>query len=274
MFEESCLSDVMLKVCGQHLIEELALHKCVLFHSSDFFKAMFTTHFNESTRQTVTIDVAEGSSVAATVLVLRYLYTSKIRIGADNVMEVLAASDKLQLPKLRSACVKFLEQSVTAVNACTILTVSKHLNLAPLLEACTKFILRNGKAVLESEGFKNLTKEAAVSIISNHNLQATEEEVFEAVMSWGEAVVARSGALCVLDAVSDLLPHLRLDEMEHAFLYNRVKESGVFSAEVLLTAMTQKLDTFTPSSKRVFDGNSQGAEEGSSQPATKKRRLG
>ena len=277
MFEESCLSDVMLKVCGQHLIEELALHKCVLFHSSDFFKAMFTTHFNESTQQTVTIDVAEGSSVAATVLVLRYLYTSKIRIGADNVMEVLAASDKLQLPKLRSACVKFLEESVTAVNACTILTASKQLNLAPLLEACTKFILRNGKAVLESEGFKNLTKEAVVSIISNHKLHATEEEVFEAVMSWGEAVVARSGGAAgavVSDAVSDLLPHLRLDEMEHAFLYNRVKESGVFSAEVLLAATVKMLDKRSPSSKRVFDGDSQGAQEGSSQPATKKRRLG
>jgi hypothetical protein len=95
-------------------------------------------------------------------------------------------------------------------------------------------------------------------------------------MSWGEAVVARSGGAAggVSDAVSDLLPHLRLDEMEHAFLYSRVKKSGVFSAEVVLTAMTKIVDYFTPSSKRVFDGNGQGAEESSSQPATKKRRLG
>jgi hypothetical protein len=90
------------------MIEELALHKCVLFHSSDFFKAMFTANFTESTQKVVTVEVAEGSSVVATVLVLRYLYTSEIIIGADNVMEVLAAADKLQLPKLRNACVKFL----------------------------------------------------------------------------------------------------------------------------------------------------------------------
>jgi hypothetical protein len=100
-------------------------------------------------------------------------------------MEVLAASDKLQLSKLRSACVDFLEQSVNVANACTILTASKQLNLVPLLKACTKFTLRNGKAVLESEGFKQLTKEAVVSIISSHNLHATEEEVFEAVISHG-----------------------------------------------------------------------------------------
>ena len=70
----SVLSDAIIKIFGQHpIVEELALHKCVLFYSSDFFKAMFTTHFSESTQQTVTIDVAEGSSMAATVLVLRYL---------------------------------------------------------------------------------------------------------------------------------------------------------------------------------------------------------
>jgi hypothetical protein len=238
------------------VVEELALHKCVLFHSSDFFKAMFTTHFSESSQQTVTIDVAEGSSVAATVLVLRYLYTSEITIGADNVMEVLAASDKLQLPKLRSACVDFLEQSVNVANACTILTASKQLNLVPLLKACTKFTLRNGKAVLESEGFKQLTKEAVVSIISSHNLHATEEEVFEAVISWGEAVVARSGALCVSDAVSDLLHHL------------------LFSADAVIVVMFKMLDEHKPVNKRVFDTNGDGGDDDSPQPAKKKRRVG
>jgi hypothetical protein len=268
---------VVLKICGQHLVEELALHKCVLLSSSDFFKAMFTTNFKESTQQAVTVRVAEGSSVAATVLVLRYLYTSEITIGADNVMEVLVASDKLQLPKLRSACVKFLEQSVNAANVCTILTASKHLNLAPLLEACTKFILRNGKDVLEGEGFKTLSKEAVISIISDPDLHATEEEVFEGVMLWGKAVVARGGAVGddVSDAVSNVIPHLRLDEMEHAFLYNRVKESGVFSADMLLEASMKMLDKHTPSNERVFDSNSEsGAEEGSTQPAAKKLRIG
>jgi hypothetical protein len=261
------------------MIEELVLHKCVLLHSSDFFKAMFTTHFNESTLQTVTINVAEGSSVAATVLVLRYLYTSEITISADNVMEVLAAADKLQLPKLHIACANFLEQSVDATNVCTILTACEQLNLTPLLEACNKFILRNGKAVLESEGFKNLTKEAVISLISNHDLHITEEEVFEAIMLWGKAEVARSGDGDGDDGrlahvVSDLLPYLQLDEMEHAFLFNRVKQTGVFTAGALLVAMTKIVDKHTQSNKRAFDSKGDCGKGGSSQPATKKRRIG
>jgi hypothetical protein len=236
---------------------------------------MFTTHFSESTQNIVTIDVAEGSSVAATVLVVRYLYTTEITITAGNVMEVLAAADKLQLPKLHSACVTFLEQTVNAANACTILTASMELNLVPLLKVCTKFILENGKAVLGSGGFKNLTKEAVISIISNHKLRATEEEVFKAVMLWGEAVVARSSGSCedgVRDAVSDLLPHLRLEEMDHTFLCNCVEQTGLFSPKALLAAMSKIVDTHKPSSKRVLNSSS-GKEEASPHRA-KRRRIG
>ena len=106
-------------------------------------------------------------------------------------------------------------------------------------------------------------------IVSNHELHATEEDVFEAVMSWGEAVAARSGARGVNDAVSDLLPHLRLDEMDHAFLIDRVQQAGVFSAKELLAIMANRLDKHAPSNKRVLEG-----KEGTSRQAEQRRRIG
>ena len=250
---------------------------------------MFNT-FSESSQQTVTIDVAEGSSITATVLVLRYLYTSEISISADNVMEILAAADKLQLSELCHACVDFLRESVNAASVCTILSASMQMNLIPLLKACNKFIMQNGKAVLESEGFKQLTKEAVVSIISNPNLHATEEEVFEAVMLWGKAVTARSSdgddavvgdvngngngntVGAIRDVLFDVLPHLRLDEMDHMFLFNRVKQAGVFSAEAIVAAMAKKIDKDRPTNKSVFEsGNNDGENLA---PQSKKRRIG
>jgi hypothetical protein len=112
-----------------------------------------------------------------------------------------------------------------------ILTASKQMDLVPLLKNCSKFILQNSKGLLEGEGFKNLTKESVVSIISQPVLRATDEEVFGATMSWGKTVLARSGANgvgAIVDAVSDLLPHLRLDEIAHAFLFKQVQQAGVF----------------------------------------------
>ena len=168
---------------------------------------------------------------------------------------------------------KFLKQSLNVANACTILTASKQFDLILLLEACTNFILQNGKAVLESEGFKNLSKEAVVSIISNRNLHATEEEVFEAMMLYAEAVVARgtaNGVDGVSDAFSDCLPHLRLDEMDHEFLCNRVKQTGLFSADALFEALSKIVDKHKTNNKRNYD---ESIKEGSF-PQTKKRRIG
>ena len=143
-------------------------------------------------------------------------------------MEVLAAMDKLQLPKVYDVCVKFLEKSVNSVNVCTILTASRQMNLVPLQEAW-----ETGRNV--TKDLKNVTKDVTISIISSPKLCATEEKVFEAVLFWGEVVTSWGSddgdavGGCG-DVVSDLLLHLWLDEMEDTFLYNRVKEAGLFSA--------------------------------------------
>jgi hypothetical protein len=99
-------------------------------------------------------------------------------------MEVLATAGKLQLSKLRYACMAHLEKSVNAVNVCVILRGSTHMNLAPLSTACTSFIISEGKAVLASEGFKDLLEESVILIILSKKLCATEEEVFKEVMVW------------------------------------------------------------------------------------------
>jgi hypothetical protein len=62
--------------------------------------------------------------------------------------------------------------------------------------------------------------------------------------------------------------------MEHAFLYNRVKEAGLISADAVIVAMSKMLDEHKPVNKRVFDTNGEGGEDDSPQPAKKKRRLG
>ena len=95
MFQEGLFSDVTVTIASTRpgeFSESLDLHRNVLSHFSDFFRGMFTRCFRESGEETVTIEVAEGSSVAATVLVLKYLYTNVIGINSDNVFEVLAAA--------------------------------------------------------------------------------------------------------------------------------------------------------------------------------------
>jgi hypothetical protein len=232
---------------------------------------MFTRCFRESGEETVTIEVAEGSSVTATVLVLKYLYTTFIEINSDNVFEVLAAADKLQLTDLRESCETYLAQNLCEDSVCSTWKASHMLGLSQLALRCRDLVLSEGKAVLEGGGFGELPKDLALAVVADEKLNASEEDVFEAVVLWGEA---NKGAGSVRDAVADFVPYLRFVEMGHAFIYNRVRQSGLVSESVVLDSVVRITDELTrryePGSKRAFP--SENESESASGPAKKRRR--
>jgi hypothetical protein len=275
MFQEGLFSDVTVNVTSSspgECSESLDLHRNVLSHFSDFVRGMFTRCFRESGEETVTIEVAEGSSVTATVLVLKYLYTTFIEINSDNVFEVLAAADKLQLTGLRESCATYLAQNLCQDSVCSTWKASYMLGLSQLGATCKTLILCEGNAVLESCDFSELPKELALAVVAEEELNASEEVVFEAVVTWSEA---NKGAGSVRDAVADFVPHLRFVEMGHAFLYNRVRQSGLVSESTVLDAMAKIMDDmaqrYEPGCKRALPSeNGHEAAAGSA----KKRRKG
>ena len=71
-----------------------------------------------------------------------------------------------------------------------------------------------------------------------------------------------------------MIPHLRFEEMPHAFLHKRVRQSGLVSESILLDALLKIIDEETSGTKReraLDSGDGSGA--GSDQPK-KKRRFG
>ena len=148
MFQEALFSDVTVVVMSSSAGEcsvILDLHRNVLANHSDFFRDMFTRSFRESAEETVTIEVAEGSSVAATVLVLEYIYTSTARIDSNIVTEVFASADKLQLPDLRDYCEAYLAQNLCRHSVCSIWKVSHLLDLTQLGTKCKDLVLSQGE---------------------------------------------------------------------------------------------------------------------------------
>lgn len=270
MFDDGTFSDILVHIPGtaDEPGQELELHRNVLAHSCEYFRGMLTRGYRESGEETVEVQVSAGSSVAATASVLEYLYTSEVKVDGENVFEVLSAADKLQLEHLRKSCVGYLERSLGPTNVCSVLKACQSLSLTELEARCSTMIEENGKEVLENGGLNELDKAAVVAIISNDKLSAKEEEVFEAVASWGEV---RKGHGTAAAAVADLIPHIRFDEMEHAFLHQRVRQSGLVSDSVLLDAAMKILDQCNPNKKRAFESET-GSGAGAERP--KKRRRG
>ena len=143
--------------------------------------------------------------------------------------------------------------------------------------AAKAFIVKHAEKVVDAGGFADLPKEMLVALLSNEKLNAKEESLFEAVAAWGAANKG-SGGGSVHDAVADLIPHLRFEEMPHAFLHKRVRQSGLVSESILLDALLKMMDEDTPNLKqgtkceRAFD-NGDGSGAGSEQPK-KNRRFG
>jgi hypothetical protein len=152
------------------------------------------------------------------------MYTSSIEIHSDNVFEVLAAADKLQISGLRDSCEAYMAQHLCQDSVCSTWKASHLLGLSQLGLKYKDLVLSEGKAVLEDGDISELPKELAMAVVANEELNASEEVVFEAVMAWGEA---NKGAGTVREAVADFMPHLRFVEMGHAFIHNRVRQSGL-----------------------------------------------
>ena len=82
--------------------------------SSFFF---FPAHSEE-------IEIPDVEPVAFMVL-LKYLYCDEIDLEPDTVLAVLYAAKKYIVPHLARSCVRFLETSLSAKNACVLLSQSR-----------------------------------------------------------------------------------------------------------------------------------------------------
>ena len=70
------------------------------------------------------IEIPDVEPVAFMVL-LKYLYCDEIDLEPDTVLAVLYAAKKYIVPHLARSCVRFLEISLSAKNACVLLSQSR-----------------------------------------------------------------------------------------------------------------------------------------------------
>ena len=249
MFEEGLLSDVTFNISSGEDSICLKLHRSVLVHACEFLRRML---LRDSGDGAVNMEVEEGSSVAATVLVLKYLYINSIDIDGENVLAVLLAAKKFQLPSLCGSCEGYLEQSLCQGNMFSIWNISHGLGLFGLAQTCKSYVLLQGNDMFVGNEFTELPKVLAMAVIADRELNASGEVVFEAVVAWGERNKADG---TVADAVSDFVPCLRFEKMKYSFLHNRVRQSRLVSESTLLDAVLighLSNPTTSPKRHRVF----------------------
>ena len=95
--------DITVKIGGH----SFHAHKMILAAASNYFEAMFTGGFVESTKSEVEIDKQEGEVFKT---LLDYAYTGKLEVTADTVVKVLSLACYLQFDGAVSGCCQELNK--------------------------------------------------------------------------------------------------------------------------------------------------------------------
>ena len=82
------------------------------------------------------------------------MYCDEIRLEPDTVLATLYAAKKYLVPHLAQQCVKFLEVSLTARNACLLLSQSRLFEEPELMTRCWEVIDAQVSYVCSCELYK------------------------------------------------------------------------------------------------------------------------
>ena len=184
--DEGQFIDVRLKV-GKHIFPA---HRVVLAAYSNYFYAMFTDGMKESNQEVIEL---KDESISPDVLkiVMDAMYTGNLHVKEENVFEVLAAADHLQVTSVVQQCCDFLLNEIIQFRFdvqtfCRIWTMADRHGLKDLQEAAEHKVASMYKDVCESEEFlSNIDADQFCSLLSRDDLSAPSETfVFKSVMQW------------------------------------------------------------------------------------------
>ncbi|KAL9986415.1 hypothetical protein ACROYT_G000562 [Oculina patagonica] len=184
--DEGKFLDVRLKVSE----DVFPAHRIVLAANSDYFYAMFTDGMKESNQEV--IELKDGSiSPEALKIAMDSIYTGDLHVNEENVFEVLAAADHLQVTSVVQQCCDFLKREFIQLqldlhNYCLLCTVADRHGLKDLQEAAEHKMASKYKDVCESEEFlAHVGADQLFSLLSRDDLNAPSETfVFKSVMQW------------------------------------------------------------------------------------------
>ncbi|XP_025926963.1 kelch-like protein 10 isoform X1 [Apteryx rowi] len=210
---EGKLCDVIIKVNGF----EFNAHKNILCSCSPYFRALFTSGWNNMEKRVYNIP---GISPDMMKLIIEYAYTRTVPVTADNVESLLAAADQFNIMGIIRGCCEFLKSQLCLENCIGICRFTDYYHCPDLRQTAYMFILHNFEEMTKvSTEFLELSVNELNDIIEKDELNVRQEDaVFEAIVKWISHDPQNRKQY-----ISDLLRKVRLALMHAEYFMNNVK---------------------------------------------------
>ena len=194
----------------------------VLAANIPYFKAMLTSAMQESKLQDVTLKNVDGEGLKRAV---GYAYSGSIEISENTVQGVLTTASLLGLPRIVSACAKFMTKHITVANCLGIREFSRLHELSDLSSAANKFAMSNFSKVWKAEEFLGLAVEELEDFVKSDQINVnSEEDVYEAVTRWLKSSPEERS-----EHSDRLYAHVRLPILPLNFIKSVVKQNELIT---------------------------------------------
>lgn len=127
--------DLVIEVGGQ----TINAHKSVLAEKSDYFKARVSRNILK----------VKGVSYKTLSTIIDYVYTAKMNVSKDNVVDVITGAKILQIPCAVQTAMDCMSEQITAENCYEILNIAKKQRLGELKETAYGFMSDNFLQILK-----------------------------------------------------------------------------------------------------------------------------
>ena len=159
-------------------------NRMVLSCYCSFFDHIFATETNNQVNNLV-VDIpdVDGKSLQ---LLIQYIYTGQICIDNDNVFDILAAANHLELDEVKEFCFEFLESCVTPDNCITILIIAKQYKNFTLRDKVYEHISDNYQTITKTPAFLNLENDELFLIVFHLKTRfyVNDEVLCRSLLSW------------------------------------------------------------------------------------------
>ena len=190
MCNNTLMADVYFNV-GSDLgqAKRFPAHKYVLATGSTVFYAMFFGGLAED-KETIEVPDVEAE---AFLTMLKYLYCDEIGLDNDNVLATLYCAKRYLVPHLAQECIRFLESSLTAKNACVLLSQARLFAEPELMSRSWEAIDAQAENALMSECFTDIDFGTLEAILLRESLNCKETVLFKAAQNWAAAECVKQG---------------------------------------------------------------------------------